>query len=216
MTRVLFPGQMSHLRVESALNSSPSFNHSLGDLQSVSSNHRPQSPFDAMQKLKEYHESLPSITQLSTFFDSYQLIYNFSTVKINKELNAILKFLQKKIDKLDVTNIDVIEEAMQYQEQLDRIKSIRDRGTTHEVEQGESLEGIEEIIKSINEKQKAKPGALEVKDQFDMVETARIKQLHELMQKYNIKIDHESAQEFRQRGSTQSPTRCITRNSAAS
>ena len=55
-----------------------------------------------------------------------------------------------------MTNVDILEEALQFKEQIEKIKLIKARGTTSEVINGESLDGIEDIIRSVLARRKKK------------------------------------------------------------
>lgn len=99
----------------------------------------------------------------------------------------ILTYLQKKVDRLDITNVDILEEALQFKEQKEKIKQIKSQGKTIDVDKGESLEGIEEIIKSIT-KRKRNIEAENDENSY-VIESVVEKELHALMAKYNIKIN---------------------------
>lgn len=81
--------------------------------------------------------------------NSCELIYNFSKSKINLELQMILRYLTKKVDRLDVTQVDIVEDALSFKELEDKAERLKVRGSTEEVEKGESLQGIAEIIKAL-------------------------------------------------------------------
>lgn len=99
----------------------------------------------------------------------------------------ILTYLQKKVDRLDITNVDILEEALQFKEQKEKIKQIKSQGKTIDVDKGESLEGIEEIIKNITKRKRNIEA--ENDENSDVIESVVEKELHALMTKYNIKIN---------------------------
>ena len=68
--------------------------------------------------LKEYQTPFPELSALAMFFDSYKQIYQFQRSQIHTELSNVLHYLKKKVDRLDVTNVDILEEALQFKEQL--------------------------------------------------------------------------------------------------
>ena len=68
--------------------------------------------------LKDYQTPFPELAPLAPFFDSYKQIYSFQRSKINSELSNVLHYLKKKVDRLDVTNVDILEEALQFKESL--------------------------------------------------------------------------------------------------
>ena len=58
------------------------------------------------------------------------------------------------------------------------------------MERGESLEGVDEIIKSLTRKKRQnEQEEVEEGDDFGMPESQRAKEVRELMQRYNIKMD---------------------------
>lgn len=168
---------------------------SFGQSEDFDEESRSGTPLDTARKLIEYQAPMPTIAQLNQFFDSYQLIYSYSRGKINKELQVILNYLQRKVARIDITNVNIIEEALQYQEYSEKINSIKVRGTSYEVEKGETLEGIEDIIKSMNLKKRGLDS-----DPSAYAESATEKELRALMQRYNFKVNRKAVQLQSQKG----------------
>lgn len=52
--------------------------------------------------------------------------------------------------RLDVTDCDIAEDAMIFQEYLNKLERVQKTGTSYDVMNGESLPGIQEIIDSIS------------------------------------------------------------------
>jgi hypothetical protein len=107
---------------------------------------------------------------------------------------------------VDVTNVNIIEEALQYRELQDKIKEVRARGTTEEVLRGESLDGTMEIIKEVDDSKKRKSQnkrrlskdeteSDEEQDKKEDEDTAVQMQLKELAKRFNIKVDRHKARE---------------------
>ena len=69
------------------------------------------------------------------------------------------------------------------------------------MDNGEELEGVEEIIKSLSKKRKwGDDGDDESDKDGEIPETALQIQLKELTQRYNIYIDRQKVQQYNQRG----------------
>ena len=68
------------------------------------------------------------------------------------------------------------------------------KGTNQDVHNGEELEGVEDIIKSLSKKRKKEDEEDETDINGEIPETALQIQLKELTQRYNIYIDREKVQ----------------------
>ena len=120
--------------------------------------------------------------------------------RIDSSLLPIYEYLRDKVHKrLDVANLKLEQEAADYSELRHKQLMIKLRGTNQDVDNGEELEGVEEIIKSLSKRRRDEDDESDNEDD-EIPETALQIQLKELTQRYNIYIDRQKVQQYNQRG----------------
>ena len=62
---------------------------------------------------------------MDDFIEMYKDIYDFSKVKIDSELGLILKYYYANIPKFNVRSVDLMDDAIRYQEKLEKFKFIK-------------------------------------------------------------------------------------------
>ncbi len=91
-----------------------------------------------------------------------------------------------KVQRLDPSNTKLHEQALEYAQLKLKEQLIKVRGTSMDVESGEQLEGIEEIIKGLSQRRRLSESD---NDEDEIPESPIQIQLKELISKYNIKVD---------------------------
>ena len=100
-------------------------------------------------KIANYKPPLPAISRLNKVYEWYDMIYNYSKSKINKETQMVMAFLKRNVEKMDMKNVDIIEEALGFHDELVKLRDLKVQGSTKEIEKGETLEGTDQIIRSL-------------------------------------------------------------------
>lgn len=103
---------------------------------------------------------------------------------------------------MDTRQVDIISDAVLFQETLDKLKKMQMEGTTAEVMAGESIQGIDDIIKSIAEKQRV-GGKKKSQDVQELPESEREQEVRQIMQRFNIKMTRDMVHDYSQRGTIQ-------------
>jgi hypothetical protein len=55
----------------------------------------------------------------------YKDLYDFSKIKIDSELGVILKYYYANMSKFNVKSIDLMDDAVKYQERLEKLKQMK-------------------------------------------------------------------------------------------
>ena len=62
---------------------------------------------------------------MDDFIEMYKDIYDFSKVKTDSELGLILKYYYANISKFNVRSVDLMDDAIRYQEKLEKFKLLK-------------------------------------------------------------------------------------------
>ena len=62
---------------------------------------------------------------MDDFIEMYKDSYDFSKVKTDSELGLILKYYYANISKFNVRSVDLMDDAIRYQEKLEKFKLLK-------------------------------------------------------------------------------------------
>jgi len=62
---------------------------------------------------------------MDDFIEMYKDIYDFSKVKTDSELGLILKYYYANISRFNVRSVDLMDDAIRYQEKLEKFKLLK-------------------------------------------------------------------------------------------
>mgnify|MGYP001806931368 CR=1 FL=1 len=109
----------------------------------------------------------------------YKDLYDFSKIKIDSELGVILKYYYANIAKFNVKSVDLMDDALKYQERLEKLQQIK-KSSDHE-----HAQLVEEIIVSI---EKNKRNKIMSEEEFMSVTE---KQVRDIIDKFRIKVNRQ-------------------------